>query len=37
LISEAAYFRAEQRDFQGSLHEQDWLEAEIEIDTLYST
>ena len=36
LIAEAAYFRAENRDFQGGCSVQDWLEAEREIDKLLS-
>ena len=32
LIEKAAYLRAEQRGFQGGNPEQDWLEAEAEID-----
>lgn len=36
LIAEAAYFRAERRNFQGGCPIQDWLEAEREIDQLYS-
>lgn len=34
LIAEAAYFRAEQRDFRPGAELDDWLAAEIEIDTL---
>ena len=34
LISEAAYFRAEQRGFRGGDPERDWLEAEAEVDAL---
>jgi hypothetical protein len=33
LISEAAYFKAESRGFEGGDPEQDWLEAESEVDT----
>ena len=32
MITEAAYYRAEQRGFQGGNSEQDWLESEVEID-----
>ena len=32
MICDAAYFRAEQRGFVGGSAEQDWREAEIEID-----
>lgn len=32
LIEKAAYLKAEQRGFQGGNAEQDWLEAEAEID-----
>ena len=34
LIAECAYMRAEQRGFAGGSPEQDWLEAEMEIDQL---
>ena len=34
LIARAAYLRAEQRGFIGGNSEQDWLDAEIEIDSL---
>jgi len=34
MISEAAYFRAEHRDFHGGSQEKDWLESEVEIDKL---
>lgn len=36
MIAEAAYFRAEQRDFTGDDEHRccDWLEAEAEIDSL---
>lgn len=33
MIAEAAYYRAEQRGFESPGQEQDWLEAEKEIDT----
>jgi len=32
MIAETAYYRAEQRGFQGGSPEQDWLESEAEID-----
>jgi len=32
MIEIAAYYRAEQRGFSGGSAEQDWLEAEAEID-----
>lgn len=32
LIAEAAYLRAERRGFSGGDPEQDWLEAEAEVD-----
>jgi len=34
LIAECAYWRAENRRFMGGSPEQDWLEAEMEIDQL---
>ena len=34
MIAEAAYFRAEQRNFAPGFEELDWFEAEKEIDTL---
>ena len=34
MISEAAYYRAEERGFQGGDPEQDWLDAEAEVDAL---
>jgi len=34
MISEAAYYRAEGRGFQGGDPEQDWLDAEAEVDAL---
>ncbi len=34
LIAETAYLRAERRGFTGGNPEQDWLEAETEIDCL---
>jgi len=37
MISEAAYFRAEHRDFHGGSQEKDWLESEVEIDKLLSS
>lgn len=35
LISEAAYFKAEQRGFEGDDAIRDWLEAEAHIDLIY--
>jgi hypothetical protein len=32
MIAEAAYFRAESRGFSNGSAEQDWLEAEAEVD-----
>jgi hypothetical protein len=34
MIQEAAYYKAEQRGFEGGSPEQDWLEAEREVDGL---
>ena len=34
MISVAAYYRAEHRGFASGCADQDWLEAEIEIDRL---
>lgn len=34
MISDAAYFRAEKRDFSPGHDVDDWLEAEQEIDSL---
>ena len=34
MIAEAAYFRAEKRGFTGGSIEEDWIEAEAEIDKL---
>jgi hypothetical protein len=34
LIAEAAYFRAEQRGFVPGCELEDWLAAELEVDTL---
>lgn len=34
MIEEAAYFKALNRDFQGDCCEEDWFEAETEIDVL---
>lgn len=34
LIADCAYLRAERRGFTGCSSEQDWLEAEMEIDQL---
>ena len=36
MIAEAAYFKAEQRGFQGGDPAEDWLAAESEIDALLS-
>jgi len=35
MIEEAAYYRAEQRGFNGGNEMQDWLEAESEINSKY--
>jgi hypothetical protein len=32
MIADAAYFRAEQRGFQGGDPLRDWLQAEAEVD-----
>lgn len=34
MIAEAAYYRAEQRHFEGGHPIQDWLDAETEINRL---
>jgi hypothetical protein len=34
LIAEAAYLRAERRNFAPGFEEDDWLSAESEVDTL---
>ena len=34
MIAESAYFRAERRGFHGGQPDQDWLEAESEIDQM---
>ena len=34
MVAEAAYYRAERRGFVGGWEQQDWLEAEAEIDRL---
>lgn len=36
MIAEAAYYRAEHRGFQGGDPQQDWLEAEAEINRMLS-
>ncbi len=36
MIAEAAYFRAEQRGFQGGNADADWLLSEKEVDELLS-
>ena len=33
LIAEAAYFRAQRRDFAPGFETEDWLSAETEVDT----
>lgn len=33
MIAEAAYFLAEQRDFQGGDPLEDWFQAQMEIDS----
>ena len=35
MIEEAAYYRAEQRGFQGDLAMDDWLQAETEINARF--
>ncbi len=37
MISEAAYYLAEHRYFQGGCQKGDWFEAQIEIDKLLAT
>ncbi|MCW8935591.1 MAG: DUF2934 domain-containing protein [Gammaproteobacteria bacterium] len=37
MISDAAYYRAEHRCFQGDKQKQDWYEAEHEIDKRLAT
>ena len=37
LIAQAAYFRAERRGFRAGGEEQDWLEAESEVDALLAS
>jgi hypothetical protein len=34
LIAQAAYYRAEKRDFAPGFEVEDWLSAESEVDTL---
>jgi hypothetical protein len=36
MIAEAAYFKAEHRQFAPGFEELDWLEAEQEIETMLS-
>jgi hypothetical protein len=36
LIAEAAYFRAQRRDFEPGHELEDWLAAELEVDQLLS-
>lgn len=35
MIEEAAYYRAQQRGFEGGSEMQDWLDAEAEINSKY--
>ncbi|MBE0618268.1 MAG: DUF2934 domain-containing protein [Proteobacteria bacterium] len=37
MIRQAAYFRAEQRGFRGGSPEQDWLDAESEIEKILAS
>jgi hypothetical protein len=37
MIAEAAYFRAERRNFVGGREMDDWLAAEEEIDSLINS
>lgn len=37
MIRKAAYFKAEQRGFVGGDPEQDWLDAETEVDEFISS
>ena len=37
MIAEAAYLRAQNRNFNGGNPEQDWLEAEAEINWMYAS
>ena len=37
MIAISAYHRAERRGFEGGSPEQDWLEAEAEIDQMLAT
>jgi hypothetical protein len=34
MVAEAAYYKAEQRGFVGGSAEEDWLEAEAEVNAL---
>ena len=36
MIAEAAYYRAEQRNFTPGFEELDWLEAEKEIESRWA-
>ncbi len=36
MIAEAAYLIAEQRDFQGDMALNDWLQAEAEVRALFA-
>ncbi len=35
MVSEAAYYLAEQRGFKSGRHLHDWLEAEAKIERIY--
>lgn len=37
MVAEAAYYCAEQRDFQGGDQDRDWFESEAEIDNLLAS
>ena len=37
MIAESAYYRAERRGFRSGGEEQDWLEAEAEVDQMLIT
>jgi len=37
LIAQAAYFRAEGRNFAPGFEAQDWLSAEVEVDTMLTS
>jgi len=36
MINELAYLIAEQRDFQGDMAMDDWLQAEAEVDARFA-